>query len=499
MARGKGKSGLDALFSKVFDDTSIKNAITSLHEDFESEQPLPPPLPSPPAESTIFSSQPVKQMTIQSDSLPSTIQPLDIPPLHNPQSAILPLDTPPSNSRLSNSDIADYSTVKQSTIPPSNIRPNDRHISHGDIYDHQTIPQDIISMSYNQAAVFDYLIRNDGVTNMRAISEATSVGIPSVKDAVSRLVRRGFMHNPVTIRTASYQGFSYILNKSAVDHFIEIGGLERTKLLPSSNRRLSHRQIEGKTKVQGSDSQPSNRPPLDGWIAHSSSSLEKVSTTTEPGLTVGQLTIPPLDNQLLVSELIRGEVFDGRTLNNRTVDYPTVEYPGTSSQSTEGFVLVGAIEAYWNEEGLQETQAQKWCKQFEVEPSQMRQQLEWARFDLEMNNRREEVKKDSISWFFGHLRKTGGCFPRPVNYKSPAELRAEALEMELAKEMEAKERLTAAEMERDFRQILSDPEGKEYQALLSKLNDFARGMTGTALETVLREEFLKSRGGVNLK
>ena len=125
----------------------------------------------------------------------------------------------------------------------------------------------------------------------------------------------------------------------------------------------------------------------------------------------------------------------------------------------------------------------------------MKLQLEWARFDLENNGRRTDVKKDAVSWFFGHLRTTGGSFPRPVNYRSPAELRAEAIEQDLAREKDARERLVAAEIEQAFQKILADPEGQEYKALLSQTNEFAKDIGGLALETILREIFVKGMGG----
>jgi len=442
MTRKKGTSGLNALFDKVFDGDAVKNALTTLHDEFGA---APDVKLSPSKLSVVKPSDEIKDETQLSNNLPLDNEPSNIPP-----SAIQP-----SNCQLSNRSTVEYPTVSPSAIPPSDKQLSNRQIFDGNISDPQTIPQDIISMSYNQAAVFDYLIKNDGVTNMRAISGATSIGIPSVKDAMSRLVRRGFMHNPVTIRSANFQGFSYILNQSAVGHFKAIGGLEQRNLLPLSHRRISDRQTDKKTDIKPLSIRPSDSQPLNGGIAHSSSSFKIITTTT-------------------------------------TEDPLTVGYEDKSPKTAEGFVLVGPIEAYWGEEGLQEAQAQKWCSQFEVEPDQMRQQLEWARFDLEVNDRRSEVKKDVISWFFGHLRKTGGCFPRPGNYKSPTELRAEALEIELAKETEAKERLTAAEMERDFRQILSDPEGERYKALLMQINEFARTMEGEALESCLREEFFKN-------
>jgi hypothetical protein len=119
----------------------------------------------------------------------------------------------------------------------------------------------------------------------------------------------------------------------------------------------------------------------------------------------------------------------------------------------------------------------------------MRQQLDWARYDLEANGRRGEVKKDPVSWFFGHLRTTGGCFPKPINYKSPLEIRVEAMENELAQEKALKERLATAEREQRFKKILSDPESAEYQALYSQVSSFAKEEGGEALTFSLRDAF----------
>lgn len=397
----------------------------------------------------------------------STVQPLTIPPS----------DRSPSNGSPSNSSPSD--------IQPSDRQLYDRQIAHGeigdrDIYDREKhIPFEIKSLPYNQAAVFEFLISAGGITSMRTISGATHVGVPSVKDAVSRLVRRGFMADPVTIRSASFQGFSYVLNSRIVDLFIQAGGLEQNFVSTNKPRKsisdgeTSHGQISDyptvkQSTIPPSNSQRSDRPPSDGRIVHSSSleSFEELTTTT-PSPTVEPSTVPPSDIP------------------------PSNIRPSDNSL----FVLSGPVAFFWGEEeGLQEAQARKWCQDFEVEPVQMRQQLEWARYDIEVNNKRSEILKDSISWFFGVLRKTGGCYPRPANYKSPAEIRAEAMRLEQEREQKARESLKVFEMEEAFQQILADPAGDDYQKLYAQTNEFERELGGETLERVLRDKFFSQSG-----
>jgi hypothetical protein len=285
---------------------------------------------------------------------------------------------------------------------------------------------------------------------------------------MSRLVAKGFMHPPVTVKNAAFQGFSYVLNKTLCDHFLAAGGLSQQNYREHSQTRY---QTVPQT-VRESDRLTVSL--LNRQTTHSSSGFEDLKPTT----TSGHQTASPSEGRTISPS-------DSDTLKRSDLQ---------SIKPSEGFILTGAVGAYWEEEGLGEGQAQKWCQQFEVEPEQMRQQLEWARFDLENNGRRGEVKKDTVSWFFGHLRQTSGCFPRPINYKSPAEIRAEAIEQDLAREKEVRERLAAAEAELSFQKILADPTGNDYQVLLSQVDSFARDMGGKALETALREVFLKERG-----
>ncbi len=323
------------------------------------------------------------------------------------------------------------------------------------------VPLEVLNLAYNQACVLEALIDNKtGLTNYRAISDQTHIGIPSVREALSRLVVKGFMHKPVTVKNAAFQGFSYILNKALCDHFIAAGGL-------SQENYKDHQTIQ--QTVRPSDNVTVTH--TNSQTAHSSSRfIEDLKPTT----TSGHQSVQPSDSLTV------------RPSSNLPKSQSDAEY----IRPSDGFILTGAVGAYWEEEGLGEGQARKWCSQFETGPEQMRQQLDWARFDLEANGRRKEVKKDTISWFFGHLRTTGGCFPRPVNYKSPAEIRAESIEKDMAQEQEAKARLLAAEAEQKFQRILANPESMEYVLLYNQVNSFAKEEQGIILEHALRDIFM---------
>ena len=136
-------------------------------------------------------------------------------------------------------------------------------------------------------------------------------------------------------------------------------------------------------------------------------------------------------------------------------------------------VLSGLVGTFWEKEGLEDPLAQKWCATFGVPPEQMRQQLEWARFDLETNKRRETVKKDVISWFYDRLMITGGIYPRPANYRSAEELRAEAMQHRHESDLSAQAKIVEIEFENSLQSFLADPEAPLYQELHERVNSIA--------------------------
>jgi elongation factor P hydroxylase len=301
-----------------------------------------------------------------------------------------------------------------------------------------------------QGRVLLYLITAGGRTKRESISRDTGVNIATVKYSLRVFVKDGFISSTALDVNHTMRGFTYALNPHLCNEYASrILGSEFVPIFHPANQPASHQaRYPAHYPVNGPIFNPDNEPvhyPANKPVHPFSSSSLYEKTTTKTG-------------------------------------------PGNEN------ILTGAIGAFWEEEGLSESQASKWCQQFEVEPTVMKLQLEWARFDLENNGRRIDVKKDAVSWFFGHLRTTGGSFPRPVNYRSPAELRAEAVEKDLAREKDARERLVTAEIEQAFQRILADPEGQEYKALLNQTNEFAKDIGGQALDAILREIFVKSIG-----
>ena len=481
MARGKGKSGLDALFNKVFDDVTIKDAISSLHEDFGSEpSPSPPPQPSTsPVLAKVLHEQPNNNQDKESTNHPTstaTKRPANQPannqantqankpdsePIYNPVKSTNEPDNKPAkpdypDNHPTNKPVHDpvnnpvtwphTEPANKPVIKPVNVPTKQPAQSSNIIID----PELWYPYTEKQGKILLYLIQAGGRTKREHISRDTGINIATVKYSLRILVKDGYISRTELDVNHTDRGFTYHLNPQLCNEYA-------TRILGAGykpiNEPASHR---GNYPAIYPDNNPHTYPVHYPDNVATSQAANPFSSS--------------LDNKLTTKE-----------------------------PSVKNKILCGALEAYWVEEGLREQQVLKWCADFEIEPSTMKYQLEWARFDLENNNKRGDVKKGVVNWFFGCLAKTGGSYPRPVNYKSAAELRAEALELELAKEMEAKERLAAAEIESDFRQILMNPGGETYQTLLTNLNEFARSMTGEALEAVLREEFLKSRGGVTRK
>jgi len=332
-------------------------------------------------------------------------------------------------------------TAEQPTVVPINLsQATIERLTQSRNTTERTIYHDpIIDLTPRQGAVLYYLLQTpDFICRRNDVSRDLKIPVPTIRDTIQLLTRKGFITKPTKFVYKNWQGFTYqIADEQLCARFLKARGGEfenlaqRQTLIPPTNQNQLQPTVDVITSHITSPS--------------SSSFLENKTTTTKGPAGVK--------------------------------------------------ILSGAIGAYWEEEGLGEKQAQKWCEQFEVEPNVMRLQLEWCRFDLEENGKRDEVKKDKISFFFSRLRTTGGGYPRPVNYKSPVEIRAEAIEQDLLKEREAQERLIAAEDELKFQQILSNPDSVAYQSLLKQTNEFDREMGGTVLVNILRGIFQKGRGG----
>jgi hypothetical protein len=165
--------------------------------------------------------------------------------------------------------------------------------------------------------------------------------------------------------------------------------------------------------------------------------------------------------------------------------------PYSSSKESTTTRLSGAEVLYWEDAGLAERHAMAWCKEFEITNEELRQQLAWARWDI-IENRKEETIEKPLNWLYGVLRRTGGCYPRPENYLSPAERRLRDMMTEAKQREEARSQLRQTELELEFQRIMDDPDGDVFLLLQEQLTDFEKQQKGKIMEMGLRRAFLAS-------
>lgn len=278
-----------------------------------------------------------------------------------------------------------------------------------------------------QYKILSYLVSlPEKQTCRRWIGAATGVSTETVKVSLKSLTVKGFIGNQVTIKTDTFQGISYSINEP----FCRQIGIDipdgRSVGLPDS------------PTVQQPD-----RP-----VVHSSSNslLETTSTISSP--TVGQ------------------------------------------SGSADCFVLTGPEMEYWKESGLQERQALAWCKEFEVSPEELRQQLAWIRHDL--IGGKESGIDNLVNWVYGVFKKTACCYPRPIGYRTPAEIRRDNIKAQLEAEQQVRDELAELERSAQFNAIINNPDGEEYLRLFNQLNEFSRKLKGKLLHAEMRRVWEES-------
>lgn len=163
--------------------------------------------------------------------------------------------------------------------------------------------------------------------------------------------------------------------------------------------------------------------------------------------------------------------------------------PTTNSDAVIEDLLRDPELGYWRDKGVNSRQLNSWSDEFQMPTDQVIQSLKYCRYEMVVLNQEEEKQiTNPMNWFYKVMQRTG-LYPKPTNYKSLAEIRAEQMEQAAREAADARERQATAERELAFQKILSEPDGSAYQSLLAKVNDFAKEMGGKALEAAMREEF----------
>jgi len=326
--------------------------------------------------------------------------------------------------------------AKQVDIKPTHKPDNEPANKPVKLEQSESNPEIWYPFTEKQGRILLYLIKAGGITNRQHIAYDTGINIATVKHTLRILTKEGYIGQIKLYVNHTQRGFTYNVNPSLCNEY-----QERFKAYPANDpvkKPVSH-------KVKRFAGWPVNDPVKepDKILPSSFSSSIKDLTTTEQST--------PLKT-----------------------------------------ILTGPEMAYWEEQGLLDKQAQKWCGEFDVEYGDMRQQLAWARWDL-VNNEKEKEIQSPVNWFYGVMRKSAGCYPPPKNYQTPAEIRAARLRTQRESEQRALQELATEEIELQFKALLADPTGSEYQQLLQTVPELARGMKGKALESILRERFFTDK------
>lgn len=439
------RTGLEDMLGKIFDSPGMNEVVDRI----ERVQSQAPALTLPKDQEVCAASQ-----QIQAPALPGapdlqnspTIQPpLACETDNNPDNS--PDEKPakhPENTGELSGEKAKHSTKQPDSYPDTSLEyypangpgnyPGNRPALDPDNY--PVKPEMWYPFTEKQGRVLLYLIKAGGVAKREHIAEDTGVNIATVKNTLRVLARHGYISNVQVYINHFVRGFSYNLNQHMCSEFAErLTGHPIN--YPAHYPANSPGGYPAKHPGYRSGGYPANSP---GASFSSSRSLEKKLTTT----------LPQRDPH---------DYFNDPEL------------------------------AYWKEKGVSMRQVENWASEFSMDPGLVIQSLKFCRYDMVVLNQEEEKKiENPVNWFYRVMTRSG-LYPRPTQYKSLAEIRAEEMERIISESSEMRERLAAAERESAFQQMLANPEGEVYQRLLGQVDEFAQSMGGKVLESAMRELF----------
>lgn len=303
----------------------------------------------------------------------------------------------------------------------------------------------IMTLTVRQGMCLYYLLqRPDYIAQRHTMGEALNLPLPTIRDCITVLVRERFISKPQKIVIRSFQGFTYRLaDEDQCARFMRLRGEEFANAIERNTRRDTLRLSDRLTIRQtNAVSNVMSNVTSDGLPPFSSSRKEEKLTTTE---------------NLEIDDLLRDPEL-----------------------------------GYWRGKGVNARQVNLWSEEFQMPVDQVIQSLKYCRYEMVVLNFEEEKQiAKPENWFYKVVQKSG-VYPKPASYKSLAEIRVEQMEQAVKEAADLRSRQAVAEQELAFQKILENPAGEDYQALHSKVSDFAREMGGKALETALREIFIGS-------
>jgi len=297
-----------------------------------------------------------------------------------------------------------------------------------------------------QGKILLYLIQAGGITKREHISTDTGVNIATVKHTLRVLAHEGYINNIQLYTNHSFRGFSYGVNRTMCAEFTE--------------------RLTGQT-IDCPDNQPVNYP---------ANRMARYPARKAVNYPVRKPTYYPINEP------------DNSPDASFSSSRKELKLTTTENSATEDLLKDPEL-SYWKEKGINNRKIRDWSEEFQMPIDQVIQSLKYCRYEMVILD--QEVEKqisNPMNWFYKIMQRSG-VYPKPTNYKSLAEIRAEQMEQAARDLAEARERQVAAEHELAFQKILESPTCEEYQILLQQVSEFAREMGGKALETAMREAF----------
>lgn len=160
------------------------------------------------------------------------------------------------------------------------------------------------------------------------------------------------------------------------------------------------------------------------------------------------------------------------------VDDPTDEQKEACLKNKAKEILETHPEfGYWREQELSTNQIHEWHNEFGAKYESLQLSLRWCAFDMVHNNLEEEKDiKSPINWFYSIMKRRGGTYPKPTNYKSSDEIEEEILEARAKEKEQQAERMRKLRLLNDnldhkiaFEEMMTDPESDLYKKCLETL------------------------------
>jgi hypothetical protein len=269
-----------------------------------------------------------------------------------------------------------------------------------------------------QGRVLLYLIEAGGRTKREIIANDTGVNIATVKYSLRVFVKDGFISPTNLDVNHTMRGFTYALNPHLCNEYAaRVIGSGYTPITNQANHPTND---PVRYPVNKPVFNPTNRP-----VSH------PVSSPAHP---------------------FSSKVFEDENL--------TTSKPGLLNEPELRF---------WAGEGVTERQVVNWMAEFQLSEEEIVMSLRYGRFDI---LERGDVQ-NSANWFYKIMTRNG-FYPRPPNYRSLLEIRAEALQQQQERDREAKAQIEEGEFETRFKAFLADPDALLYQELLDQVSSFAK-------------------------